>query len=95
MSKRVGIVAVAQTRYSACRNDVRQEELAHEVVKQVMEQTGLKFTEDGKGIDSSVTVSDDFWEARTISDVPLGDAVGGHGRDTLKIAQDPRFYRGI
>lgn len=88
MSKRVGIVAVAQTRYSACRNDVRQEELAHEVVKQVMEQTGLEFAEHGKGIDSSVVVTDDFWEARTISDVPLGDAAGGHGRDTLKVAQD-------
>lgn len=88
MSKRVGIVAVAQTRYSACRNDVRQEELVHEVVKQVMEQTGLQFSEDGTGIDSSVVVSDDFWEARTISDVPLGDAVGGHGRDTLKVAED-------
>jgi acetyl-CoA C-acetyltransferase len=88
MSKRVGIVAVAQTKYSACRDDVRQEELVHEVVKQAMEQTGLKFTEDGKGIDSSVVVSDDFWEARTISDVPPGDAVGGHGRDTLKVAQD-------
>ena len=88
MSKRVGIVAVAQTRYSACRNDVRQEELMYEVVKQVMGQTGLKFTEDGTGIDSSVVVSDDFWEARTISDVPLGDAVGGHGRDVIKVAQD-------
>ncbi|MBN1375475.1 MAG: thiolase family protein, partial [Dehalococcoidia bacterium] len=67
---------------------VRQEELAHEVVKQVMDQTGLEFSEDGRGIDSSVAVSDDFWEARTISDVPLGDALGGHGRDTLKVAQD-------
>ncbi|MGA9049376.1 MAG: thiolase family protein [Dehalococcoidia bacterium] len=88
MSKRVAMVAVAQTKYSTCRNDVRQEELVHEVVKQVMEQTGLKFAEDGTGIDCSVIVSDDFWEARTISDVPPGDAVGGHGRDMLKVAQD-------
>ncbi len=88
MAERVGIVAVAQTKYSEARRDARQVELGLEVVKQVLEETGLKWTEDGTGIDSSVIVSDDFWDARTISDDPYNDIVGGHHRDSTKVAQD-------
>ncbi len=88
MAKRVGIVAVAQTGFTPMRSDVRSEELAYQAVKKVMDETGLKWAEDGTGIDCSVAVNDDFWEARTISEVPLGDILGAQGRDTLKVAQD-------
>jgi acetyl-CoA C-acetyltransferase len=88
MTERVGIVAVAQTKYTASRRDVNQVELAHEAVKQVLEETGLKFTEDGTGIDTSVVATDDFWDARTLSDVPYGDILASHMRDATKVAQD-------
>ena len=88
MAKRVGIVAVAQTGFSPMRSDLRTEELAYQAVKKVMDDTGLKWADDGTGIDCSVAVSDDFWEGRTISEVPLGDILGAQGRDTLKVAQD-------
>ena len=87
MAERVGIVAVAQTKYAEARRDVRQYELGYSVVKQVMDETGLKW-EEGTGIDHAVSVSDDFWDARTISDVPYGDILGAHGRDVIKVAQD-------
>jgi acetyl-CoA C-acetyltransferase len=88
MGNKVGIVALAQTKYSSCRNDVRQEELAHEVVKQVLQMSGLNYVEEGMGIYSSIGVCDDFWEGKTISDAPLNDIAGGHLRDCTRVAQD-------
>ena len=88
MAERVGIVAVAQTKYAAARRDVNQVELANEAVKQVLDETGLKFTEDGTGIDTSVVATDDFWDARTLSDVPYGDILASLlFQDSKKLTQ--------
>jgi len=85
MTKKVAIVAVAQTKYE--ENYYRQSELVYQCVEKVLDETGLAF-EEGKGIDSAVTASDDFWDARTISDTPIGDVVGAHYRTEEKVAQD-------
>ncbi|MBI5967458.1 MAG: thiolase family protein [Deltaproteobacteria bacterium] len=87
MSARVGIVGWAQTTYEI-KPHQRVQEMVYEVVKKVREQTGLKFTEDGTGIDNAITASDDIWDARTISDAPIGDVVGAHHRCEEKVAQD-------
>ena len=57
MAGRVGIVAVAQTRYHPDRADVNVGELVYEAVKQVLEETGLGYGDDGEGIEASVTCS--------------------------------------
>jgi acetyl-CoA C-acetyltransferase len=88
MASTVGIVAVAQTQYAAKRREVRTEELANEVVKKVMEETGLKWSEDGTGIDCSCVVSDEFWEGQTLAEIKLQDIAGGYFRDSIKVAQD-------
>lgn len=87
MSTRVGIVAWAQTTYEE-KPHQRVQEMLHEVVKKVREQTGLKFSEDGTGIDNAITASDDIWDARTISDAAIGDVVGAHHRSEEKVGQD-------
>ena len=63
MAQRVGIVAVAQTKYEESKPGLRMDELAYQPVKEVLEQTGLKYAEDGTGIDFSVCATDDFWDA--------------------------------
>ncbi len=88
MVKKVGIVAVAQTKYSGCRRDVDLYELTLEVVKPLLEETGLKWTEDGSGIDHSIIVSDDFWDTRTISDAAYGAALGFYDRGHSHVEQD-------
>jgi len=88
MNERVAIVAWAQTAYEACKPHQRVQEMVYEVVKKVREQTGLKFSEDGTGIDNAITASDDIWDARTISDTPVGDVVGAHHRSEEKVGQD-------
>jgi len=86
MAERVGIVAVAQTRFESHKWNQRFQEMVWEVVKSVRDQTGLSF---GKGqIDNAVTCSDDFFDCRTISDAPIGDLVGAHYGSEEKASQD-------
>jgi acetyl-CoA C-acetyltransferase len=86
MAERVGIVAVAQTKFEPRKWKERFQELVWEVVKDVREQTGLGH---GPGqIDNAVTCSDDFFDCRTISDAPIGDLVGAHYGPEEKAASD-------
>lgn len=86
MEQRVGIVAVGQTRFEAKKGGQRFQEMAWEAVKEVRQQTGLGI---GEGeIDNAVTCSDDIFDARTISDAPLGDIVGAQYGPEEKVSQD-------
>ena len=42
MPERIGIVAVAQTKYNPSRAEAKEGEMAYEAIKQVLEETGLK-----------------------------------------------------
>jgi acetyl-CoA C-acetyltransferase len=88
MSERVGIVAVAQTKYSANRADANEGELVYEAVGQVLRETGLKFAQDGTGIDATITCSQDFLDGRTISNCNVMSYVGSHHSDEDKVAED-------
>jgi acetyl-CoA C-acetyltransferase len=88
VAERVGIVAVAQTKYHPNRADVNEGELAYEAIERVMEETGLTFADDGSGIDSAVTCSQDFWDGRTISSMNVMSYVGAHLGDENKVAED-------
>lgn len=88
MAERVAIVAVAQTKYHPNRADVNEGELVYEAVEKVLQETGLKFVEDGTGIDSTVTCSQDHWDGRTISNLNAAPFVGAHLRTEDKVAED-------
>jgi len=84
MAERVAIVAVAQTKYAACRADVNEEELAYEAIKQVLDETGVTLSEIG----SAVTCSQDFWDGRTISSMNIQHVVGAHLSHEDNISED-------
>ncbi|MFA5374154.1 MAG: thiolase family protein [Dehalococcoidia bacterium] len=88
MPERIGIVAVAQTKYHPNRADAREGEVAYEAIKQVLQETGLKYVNDGSGIDAAVTCSQDFWDGRTISSLNVASFVGSHFRCEEKVASD-------
>ncbi|HQP30982.1 MAG TPA: thiolase family protein [Deltaproteobacteria bacterium] len=88
MAQKVGIVAVAQSKYSGARTDVSQKELAHETVSEVLEAGGLTLDSKTPPIDQSVIVCDEFWEAQTLSEVKYGDVTGAHMRDGTRCTQD-------
>ncbi|MBM3289249.1 MAG: thiolase family protein, partial [Candidatus Hydrogenedentes bacterium] len=83
---RAAICAVAQTRFDANKWDLRAQGLVWEVVDRVRRETGLGFGEDGIG--AAVTVSDDLFDARTISDGAITDVVGAHYQGEEKVAAD-------
>ncbi len=92
MKQRAAIVAMAQTRFEPEKGGERFQEMVWEVVKQVREETGLGFNKPDQPrpghIDNAVTCSDDFLDARTISDAAVGDLVGAHYGTEEKVPQD-------
>ena len=84
MAERVGIVAVAQTKYHPNRAEVSEEELAWEAIRQLLEETGLTLSD----VDSAVTCSQDFWDGRTISNMNIQHVVGAHLGHEDKVAED-------
>lgn len=87
MAQKVGICAVAQTPYQRENRHQRFQGMALDVLESLLQQTGLDFSEDG-GIDTSISVSDDVFDARTISDNAMTDVLGAHYRCEEKVAQD-------
>ncbi|MBU2490732.1 MAG: thiolase family protein [Proteobacteria bacterium] len=85
--KRVGICAVAQTTYERNKWHQRFQGMALEVLEQLLAATGLDFSEDG-GINTTVSCSDDVFDARTISDNAMTDVLGAHFRCEEKVAQE-------
>src|SRR6056297_3571144 len=70
MARRVGICAVAQTTVEHDKWYERFQGMALEVLEKLREQVAVEFSRHtGKaGIDMSINVSDDVFDARTISD---------------------------
>ncbi|MBW2347495.1 MAG: thiolase family protein [Deltaproteobacteria bacterium] len=90
MKKKVGIVGVARTSYGK-RPEAHLQDLSFEAVQKVLEQTGLRFTEDGSGIDATVSCSQDHWDGWTISSKNAIDGAGGHLRTEEKVAADGAY----
>jgi len=87
MTRRAAICAVAQTIFERDKWFQRVQGMGWEVVESLIKSTGLDFSED-RGIKQVVTVSDDVFDARTISDSAMTDAVGAHYRCEEKVSQD-------
>ncbi|MDP8257592.1 MAG: thiolase family protein [Candidatus Alcyoniella australis] len=87
MARRAAIVAVAQTSFERDKWYQRMQGMAWEVVKPMIDSTGLDFSEE-RGIGQVVTTSDDIFDARTISDNAMTDVIGAHYRCEEKVSQD-------
>ena len=87
MARRVGICAVAQTTYEPDKWTERFQGMALEVLESIQAQTGADFSEE-LGIGMSINVSDDIFDARTISDNAMTDVLGAHFGCEEKVAQE-------
>lgn len=87
MARRVGICAVAQTTYEADKWYQRFQGMALEVLESIQAQTGVDFSPQ-KGIGMAINVSDDIFDARTISDNAMTDVLGAHFGCEEKVAQE-------
>ncbi|WP_319407302.1 hypothetical protein [uncultured Desulfosarcina sp.] len=87
MARRVGICAVGQTTYEPDKWNERFQGMALEVLESIQAQTGVDFSEN-RGIGMSINVSDDIFDARTISDNAMTDVLGAHFGCEEKVAQE-------
>jgi acetyl-CoA C-acetyltransferase len=87
MARRVAICAVAQTTYQRSKWDQRFQGMALDVVESLQQQTGLDFSQHRES-GMSISVSDDVFDARTISDNPMTDVLGAHFGCEEKVAQE-------
>jgi acetyl-CoA C-acetyltransferase len=88
MARRVGVVAVAQTKFEGSKSALHLQDVVFEPVEKILQETGLKFTDDGTGIDATISCSQDHWDGWTISSKNVVDGAGGHLRPEEKVAED-------
>jgi acetyl-CoA C-acetyltransferase len=86
-ANKVAICAVAQHRNESDLWHKRFQGMLLDVLESLQAQTGFDFNEE-TGVNTIVSCSDDFFDARTISNNGVNDVLGGHYRAEEKMAQE-------
>lgn len=81
------IVGVAQTKYERRKKDQIFADMVFDVTRAALDDAGLGIGD----IDSVVTVSNDFFDGRTISGMAVGDASGGEDKNISTVSGDGTF----
>jgi len=84
---RVAIIGVGQTKYERRKKAETFADMVYEVTVKALEDAGLTI----KDIDNVVTVSNDFWDGRTISSMAIQDACGSRHKDISTVEGDGLF----
>jgi acetyl-CoA C-acetyltransferase len=88
MAGRVGIVAVAQTKFEERKSTLHTGELMYDVTRDVMGQTGLEFKADGTGIDCTTAAAYDLFSGPAGAYMFLGYVVGAYQREDERVTED-------
>ncbi len=84
---KTAIVGVAQTKYERRKKDQIFADMVFDVTRGALLDAGLSIDD----IDSVVTVSNDFFDGRTISGMAVGDACGGQDKNISTVSGDGTF----
>jgi len=84
---RVAIIGVGQTKYERRKKAETFADMVYEVTVKALEDAGLTI----KDIENVVTVSNDFWDGRTISSMAIQDACGSRHKDISTVEGDGLF----
>ncbi len=87
MARRVAICAVSQTKFVRNNTTQRFQGMELDILESLREQVDIDFADEG-GIGMSINVSNDVFDARTISDAPMTDILGAHMGCEEKVDQD-------
>lgn len=82
--EQVAILGAVQTRYEARKTHQTYNESVHEVVDQLLTETGVALQE----MESIVSASQDLFDGRTISGMAINEVVGGYLHSESKVAGD-------
>lgn len=83
----IAIVGVAQTRFEARKAGQTNYEMVYEVTRTALDDAGYELED----IDNVVTVSNDFWDGRTISSMAIQEAAGAHDKNVSTVEGDGTF----
>jgi len=84
--ERVAIIGIGQTKYEREKEGIFAE-LVYEATTKALDDAGMKISD----IDNVVTISNDFWDGRTISCMAVADAAGCYGKDASTVECDGAF----
>ena len=85
--ERVGIVGVGQTKYERRKKGDSFADMVFEATTKALQDAQMTIQE----IDNVVTVSNDFWDGRTISSMAVMDACGAYEKNVSTVEGDGTF----
>lgn len=85
--ERVAIIGVGQTKYERCKEDQGFADLVYEATTKALEDAGMSIGDIG----NVITVSNDFWDGRTISSMAVMDACGAYNKNVSTVEGDGTF----
>lgn len=85
--EKVAIIGVGQTKYERCKPAETFADLVYEATTKALDDAGLKIDD----IDNVVTISNDFWDGRTISSMAVQDAAGAANKNVSTVEGDGTF----
>ena len=85
--EKVAIVGIGQTRHERRKKAENFAEMVYEATTKALADASITIDE----IDNVVTVSNDFWDGRTISSMAITDACGSQGKNVSTVEGDGTF----
>ena len=83
----IAIVGAAQTRYERRKKDETFYDMIYEVTTRAMDDAGYTLDD----IDNVITISNDFYDGRTISSMAVGEAAGAYDKNISTVEGDGTF----
>lgn len=85
--EKIAVVGIAQTPYERRKKDQTFYDMVYDVTVKAMEDAGYTLED----IDNVITVSNDFWDGRTISSMAVQEAAGAHDKNVSTVEGDGTF----
>lgn len=85
--ERIAVVGVAQTPYERRKKEQTYYDMVYDVTKKALEDSGYSLDD----IDNVITISNDFWDGRTISSMAVQEAAGAHDKNVSTVEGDGTF----
>ena len=85
--ERVAIIGIGQTKYEREKRGETFADMVFEAVTKALNDAKIGIED----IDNVVTVSNDFWDGRTISSMAITDACGSYGKSVSTVEGDGTF----
>ena len=83
----IAIVGLAQTPYERRKKDLTFYDMIYDVTCRAIDDAGYTLADIG----NVITVSNDFWDGRTISSMAIQDAAGAHDKNVSTVEGDGTF----